>query len=102
MYLDVTGGGVGMISQALLANADALCAAAVPLMDLDETIMWVLSLIFLITTLYLPSKGLVTTKVGWIYCAVYVLVSFCFPGKGSLNDVLWTTILGLESMQRFL
>lgn len=40
MYnLDVTGGGVGMISQALLANADALCAAAVPLMDLDETIM---------------------------------------------------------------
>lgn len=52
MYLDVTGGGVGMISQALLANADALCAAAVPLMDLDETIMWVLSLIFLLLCIY--------------------------------------------------
>ncbi|XP_054270503.1 diacylglycerol kinase eta-like isoform X1 [Macrosteles quadrilineatus] len=32
-------GGAGLISQALLANADALCAAAVPLMDPDETLM---------------------------------------------------------------
>ncbi|KAG8333309.1 hypothetical protein J6590_000436 [Homalodisca vitripennis] len=38
MWPNVTGG-AGLISQALLANADALCAAAVPLMDLDETLM---------------------------------------------------------------
>ncbi|XP_039295838.1 diacylglycerol kinase eta isoform X5 [Nilaparvata lugens] len=30
---------IGMVSKALLANADALCAAAVPLMDPDETLM---------------------------------------------------------------
>ncbi len=29
----------GIISKVLLANADALCAAAVPLMDPDETLM---------------------------------------------------------------
>ncbi|XP_044581503.1 diacylglycerol kinase eta isoform X4 [Cotesia glomerata] len=33
------GGGAGFISQALLANADALCAAVSPLMDPDETLM---------------------------------------------------------------
>ncbi|XP_043288430.1 diacylglycerol kinase eta isoform X3 [Venturia canescens] len=32
-------GGAGLISQALLANADALCAAVSPLMDPDETLM---------------------------------------------------------------
>ncbi|KOX68067.1 Diacylglycerol kinase eta [Melipona quadrifasciata] len=32
-------GGTGLISQALLANADALCAAVSPLMDPDETLM---------------------------------------------------------------
>ncbi|XP_032664900.1 LOW QUALITY PROTEIN: diacylglycerol kinase eta [Odontomachus brunneus] len=32
-------GGVGLISQALLANADALCAAVSPLMDPDESSM---------------------------------------------------------------
>ncbi|XP_017756456.1 PREDICTED: diacylglycerol kinase eta [Eufriesea mexicana] len=32
-------GGTGLISQVLLANADALCAAASPLMDPDETLM---------------------------------------------------------------
>ncbi|CAK9811061.1 Diacylglycerol kinase eta [Anthophora plagiata] len=31
-------GGTGLISQALLANADALCAAVSPLMDRDETL----------------------------------------------------------------
>lgn len=34
-------GGTGLISQALLANADALCAAVSPLMDPDETLMLV-------------------------------------------------------------
>ncbi|XP_024942630.1 diacylglycerol kinase eta isoform X4 [Cephus cinctus] len=33
------GGGAGLISKALLANADALCAAVSPLMDPDETLM---------------------------------------------------------------
>ena len=37
-YIDVSGG-AGLISQALLANADALCAAVSPLMDPDETLM---------------------------------------------------------------
>ncbi|XP_025161810.1 diacylglycerol kinase eta isoform X6 [Harpegnathos saltator] len=32
-------GGAGLISQALLANADALCAAVSPLMDPDESLM---------------------------------------------------------------
>ncbi|KAK0087488.1 hypothetical protein PV325_000929 [Microctonus aethiopoides] len=32
-------GGTGLISQALMANADALCAAVSPLMDPDETLM---------------------------------------------------------------
>ncbi|XP_063242323.1 diacylglycerol kinase eta isoform X2 [Bacillus rossius redtenbacheri] len=32
-------GGAGLVSKALLANADALCAAASPLMDPDETLM---------------------------------------------------------------
>jgi len=36
--IDVSGG-AGLISQALLANADALCAAVSPLMDPDETLM---------------------------------------------------------------
>ncbi|XP_026681175.1 LOW QUALITY PROTEIN: diacylglycerol kinase eta-like [Diaphorina citri] len=35
---NVSGSG-GLISKVLLANADALCAAAVPLMDPDETLM---------------------------------------------------------------
>ncbi len=35
--LDVSS--AGMISKALLANADALCAAASPLMDPDETLL---------------------------------------------------------------
>lgn len=39
-FTDV-GGGAGLISQALLANADALCAAVSPLMDPDETLMFV-------------------------------------------------------------
>lgn len=30
---------MGLISQALLANADALCAAVSPLMDPDESLM---------------------------------------------------------------
>ncbi|XP_026670378.1 diacylglycerol kinase eta isoform X3 [Ceratina calcarata] len=38
MWPDVSGG-AGFISQALLANADALCAAVSPLMDPDETLM---------------------------------------------------------------
>ena len=37
-FADVSGG-TGFISQALLANADALCAAVSPLMDPDETLM---------------------------------------------------------------
>lgn len=37
MWPNVSGGG-GLISQALLANADALCAAVSPLMDPDETL----------------------------------------------------------------
>ncbi|XP_066585239.1 diacylglycerol kinase eta isoform X2 [Prorops nasuta] len=37
MWPNVTG--AGLISQALLANADALCAAVSPLMDPDETLM---------------------------------------------------------------
>ena len=32
-------GGAGLISQVLLANADALCAPVSPLMDPDETLM---------------------------------------------------------------
>ncbi|KAK6644849.1 hypothetical protein RUM43_001122 [Polyplax serrata] len=32
-------GGAGLISQVLLANADALCATAAPLMDFDETLL---------------------------------------------------------------
>lgn len=36
--VDVSSKG-GMISKALLANADALCAPAVPLMDPMETVM---------------------------------------------------------------
>ncbi|XP_012149203.2 diacylglycerol kinase eta [Megachile rotundata] len=38
MWPNVSGGS-GLISQALLANADALCAAVSPLMDPDETLM---------------------------------------------------------------
>lgn len=38
VFADVSGG-AGLISQALLANADALCAAVSPLMDPDETLM---------------------------------------------------------------
>ncbi|XP_034947054.1 diacylglycerol kinase eta isoform X2 [Chelonus insularis] len=38
MWPNVSGAG-GLISQALLANADALCAAVSPLMDPDETLM---------------------------------------------------------------
>lgn len=34
-----------MIGKVLLANADALCAAAVPLMDPDETLMLVIQFI---------------------------------------------------------
>lgn len=37
--LDVTEAGI--VGKVLLANADALCAAAVPLMDPDETLMYV-------------------------------------------------------------
>lgn len=37
-FVDVSGG-AGLISQALLANADALCAAVSPLMDPDESLM---------------------------------------------------------------
>lgn len=40
-FADVTSG-AGLISQALLANADALCAAVSPLMDPDETLLLVL------------------------------------------------------------
>jgi diacylglycerol kinase (ATP) len=31
--------GAGLVSKVLLANADALCAAASPLMDPDETLL---------------------------------------------------------------
>lgn len=35
--LDISG--PGLVSKVLLANADALCAAAVPLMDPQETLL---------------------------------------------------------------
>ena len=38
--------GAGLISKVLLANADALCAAASPLMDQDIESVWVVDNIF--------------------------------------------------------
>ena len=76
----------GLISKVLLANADALCAAVSPLMDIEDDPLYV----FLYERIMLG------------VCVVLMFFRCTCVGVWSMRSASWTVISELESMPRLL